>query len=137
MVKCFLVYYEHIFVYCNVAAVKISVLSLYCQFWTVLCHIHWKHLCWLLKRDSSSCFPVNIAKFLRTYLFIKHRRWLLLAFTTTFRNNWEDLSVIFFTVTYPSNRLREAGIRRSFSKKGVLKSLQISQERLCWSLFLT
>ena len=27
----------------------------------------WKHLCWslFLKRDSSSCFPVNITKYLR------------------------------------------------------------------------
>ena len=52
-----------------------------------------KHLCWslflkklqawrpasLLTRDSEQrCFPVNIAKFLRTPLFLEHLRWLLL-----------------------------------------------------------
>ena len=41
------------------------------------------------------CFPVNIAKFLRTAFFIEHFRWLLLPFTTTFRNYyWKDRSII-------------------------------------------
>ena len=37
------------------------------------------------------CFPVNIAKFLRTAFFIEHFRWLFLPFTTTFQNYyWKD-----------------------------------------------
>ena len=32
-----------------------------------------------IKKDTpTQCFPVNIAKFLRTAFFIKHLRWLLL-----------------------------------------------------------
>ena len=52
-----------------------------------------KHLCWslflikphdsspatLLKRDSYTGVPVNIAKFLRTSFFIEHLWWLLLT----------------------------------------------------------
>ena len=47
-----------------------------------------KQLCWSLfliklqtfikKRLQHRCFPVNIAKFLRTLFFIAHLRWLLL-----------------------------------------------------------
>ena len=47
----------------------------------------WKHLCWSLfgdfqaykfikKRLQHRCFPVNIAKFLRTAFFIEHLWWL-------------------------------------------------------------
>ena len=35
---------------------------------------------------QQRCFPVNIAKSLRAVFFIKHFRWLLLRFTSTFRN---------------------------------------------------
>ena len=40
-------------------------------------------LCWspttlLNKRLQHRCFPVNIARFLRTHFFIEHLRWLLL-----------------------------------------------------------
>ena len=61
----------------------------------------------LLKRNSNlRCFPVSIAKFLRTAFFIEHLRWLLLPFTTTFRNYyWKDRLVILFTLTHPSKRL--------------------------------
>ena len=53
-----------------------------------------KHLCWslfltklqvfrpatLLKRDcNTSCFPTNIAEFLKPALFIEHFRWLLVG----------------------------------------------------------
>ena len=70
------------------------------------------------------CFHVNIAKFLRKAFFIEHSRWLLLAFTTIFRNYYrEDVSVIFFTLTYFSMRLREVAIHRCFSKKVFLKIL--------------
>ena len=43
--------------------------------------VHTKHLCWsffLKRRTQHRCFPVNIAKFLRTAFFIKHLFWLLL-----------------------------------------------------------
>ena len=38
------------------------------------------------KRLQQSCFPVNIAKFLRTLFFIEHLRWLLLPFTSAIQN---------------------------------------------------
>ena len=38
--------------------------------------------------------------------FIEHIWWLLLPFASTFRNSYrDDLSVILFTLTHPSNRL--------------------------------
>ena len=37
------------------------------------------------KRFQHSCFPVNIAKFLRTAFFIEHLRWLLLSLINTKR----------------------------------------------------
>ena len=55
-----------------------------------------KHLCWSLflirlqafqdcnfikMRLQHRCFPVNIAKFLRTTFFIKHVKWLQLIFS--------------------------------------------------------
>ena len=50
---------------------------------------------------------MNIAKFLRTAFFIEHLWWLLLPFTTTFRNYyWEDLVVILFALNHPSKRLK-------------------------------
>ena len=48
----------------------------------------WKHLliklqAWnpelYFKKIPTCCFPVNIAKFLRTAFYIKHLRWLLLS----------------------------------------------------------
>ena len=80
------------------------------------------------KRLQERCFPVNIAKFLRKAFFLKHRRRLLLALTSTFRNYyWENLSVIFFTLTHPGKRLREAAVRRCFSKV-FLKISKIAHE---------
>ena len=74
------------------------------------------------KRLQHRCFLVNIAKFLRKAFFIEHPQWLLLTFTTAFRNYyWQDLSVIFFTLTYTSKRLREAVVYRCFCKKVFLK----------------
>ena len=48
-------------------------------------HLCWSHLClsltlkacnFIKKRLQHKCFPVNIVKFLRTFL-IEHLRWLL------------------------------------------------------------
>ena len=88
-----------------------------------------KYLCWSLflinfikKKLHHRCFPVNIATFLRKVFFIEQCQWLFLAFTTTFRNyHWEGVSVIFFTLTHPSKQLREAAVRRCFSKNLFLK----------------
>ena len=56
------------------------------------------------KKLQLRCFLVNIAQFLRTAFFIEHLRWLLLPFTTTFRNYyWKDRLVILFTLTHPSD----------------------------------
>ena len=61
----------------------------------------------LIKRKlQQRCFPVNIAKFLRTPFFIEHLRWLLLPFTTSFWNYyWKKRLVILFTLTHPNKRL--------------------------------
>ena len=88
------------------------------------------------KRLQRRCFPVNTAKFLRTAFFIEHLQWLLLAFTTNFQNYyWEELSVIVFTLTYPSKQPREAAIRRCFSRKVLLKMLANFIEKMFWSIF--
>ena len=66
-----------------------------------------KHLWWSLflshfikKRLQHSCFPVNIAKFLRTDLFKEYFWWLLLSFYYSFylvRSRLTDLFLDFFT----------------------------------------
>ena len=51
-----------------------------------------KHLCWILfLRLQRRCFPVNIAKFLRTPLFTEHLRWLLLSSLTLWEGKWYSL----------------------------------------------
>ena len=46
---------------------------------------------YIKKKLQQSSFPVIVAKFLRAAFFIEHFRWLLLPFTTTFRNYyWKD-----------------------------------------------
>ena len=48
-----------------------------------------KHLCWILfLRLQRRCFPVNIAKFLRTPFFTEHLRWLLLSSLTLWAGKW-------------------------------------------------
>ena len=41
-------------------------------------NIHRKTPDFIKKRLQHRCFPVNIAKFLRTAFFIEHLRWLLI-----------------------------------------------------------
>ena len=61
----------------------------------------------LLKRDSNKgVFLWTFKKFLRTAFFIEHVRRLLLPVTSTFRNYyWEELLVIFLTLSHPSKWL--------------------------------
>ena len=79
-----------------------------------------KHLRWslfLIKFQSFQSFrPATLLKsnsnkgvflwiYLRTVFFIEHLQWLLLPFTTTFRNYyWEDLVIVLFTLTHPSKQ---------------------------------
>ena len=60
-----------------------------------------KHLCWglfliklhtsrsatLLERLQHSCFPVKLAKFLRTFFFTEEFQWLLLTFSLCFQRS--------------------------------------------------
>ena len=47
--------------------------------------------CKFIKEKLQQCFPMDIAKCLRTAFSIEHFRSLLLPFTTTFRNYyWKD-----------------------------------------------
>ena len=51
----------------------------------------------------TKCFPLKILQFLWTAFFIEHLWWLPLPFTSSFRSYyWEDLLVIWFTLTHPS-----------------------------------
>ena len=58
-----------------------------------------KTMCWnlflikLKKRSEHRCFPVNIAKFLRTASFIENLRWLLSFIVTV--QYWGHLLVTF------------------------------------------
>ena len=53
----------------------------------------------------------------------------VLPFITTFQNYYlEELLFIFFALTHPSKRLKEAFFRRCFPKKAFLKILQYFQE---------
>ena len=63
-----------------------------------------KHLCWSLflglkacnfikKRLQHRCFPVNIAKFLRTAFSIEHLWWLLLFNTISNFAAWDNISL--------------------------------------------
>ena len=57
----------------------------------------------LLKSNSNK--GVFLWIYLRTVFFIEHLQWLLLPFTTTFRNYyWEYLVVVLFTLTHPSKQ---------------------------------
>ena len=103
-------------------------------------------LCWSLflinfikKRLQHRFFPVNIAKYLRKAFFsffLFFFFFLLQDFTTTFRNYWEHLSVIFLTLTHPSKRLREAVVCRCFSKKVFANFCKFLRKHLSWSHFL-
>ena len=73
--------------------------------------------------DSSTGASPYIAKYLRKALFMEHRRGLLLAFTS--------ISVIFFTLTHPRRPLREADVRRCFSRKVILKVFANFAQNTC------
>ena len=77
----------------------------------MLHHIHWKIpvlksffntlylINFIKKRLHYRCFLVNIAKILRKAIFVKHRRWPLLALANTFRH----YSIVIFpeSLEYP------------------------------------
>ena len=70
----------------------------------------------------TKCFPLKILQFLWTAFFIEHLWWLPLPFTSSFRSYyWEDLLVIWFTLTHPRLWLN-AGLKL-ITKKIVGKSV--------------
>ena len=73
------------------------------------------------KRLQHRCCVVNNAKFLIfnfKSFFTNYLRWLLRPFTTTCRNYYlVDHLVILFALIHPSKWLREAAVRRCFSKR--------------------
>ena len=54
------------------------------------------------RRFQHSCFPVNIAKFLKTAFFIEHLRWLLLSLINAkrYRNDLNWLCSTVFAVKF-------------------------------------
>ena len=64
-----------------------------------------KHLRWsffIIKLQAFRFFPMNIAKLLRAYLFIKHLRWLLLQmlyFTLYLQKNVAEYTVVLYCIT--------------------------------------
>ena len=61
------------------------------------------------KETPAQVFSCEYCEIFKKSFFHKTPRWLLLAFTTAFRNYyWGELSVIFFTLTHPGKRLRSS-----------------------------
>ena len=85
------------------------------------------------KRLQQKCFLLNIAKFLKTVFLIEHLWWLLLSFTSTFRDFYrEELLDILFPLTHPSKRLNimpKADNRKSRSKREICLKLTIKTSR--------
>ena len=81
------------------------------------------------KRLQRRCFLVNIAKFLRTAFFIKHRGGCFWSLPLPFE--------IIIKKTFQLFSFPQSILSQMFFKKGILKNLhKFRRKHLCWSPFL-